>query len=108
MSSFNLNVEVEKISETELLVKLRGELDQLSLNDLKEKLQEVSADNVRQLIFDLAELEFMASAGLAIFAFYHELFKKNASGQEMKIVKCSDAAMRVFKLTRMDQVLNIS
>lgn len=105
--AFNLKVEVIESSSTGLTIKLRGELDQLTIKDVNEKLQEMNADKALFLTFDLGELEFMASAGLSIFAYYHDLYKNNAQGQQMKIINCQPAVMRIFKLTKMDEILTI-
>ena len=106
--SFNFKIEVIDSLEPGLVVKLTGELDQLTVASLKDKLVEIAAEKCSQLIFDLGELEFMASAGLSIFAYYHDLYRSNGSGQLMKIINCPDAVMRVFKLTKMDEILTIS
>ncbi|MFZ5950872.1 MAG: STAS domain-containing protein [Candidatus Rifleibacteriota bacterium] len=108
MSSFNFSVMVVESKQPGLVVKLIGELDQLTVRELKSRLEELEAGKAPRLVFDLAELEFMASAGLSIFAFYHELFQKNCQGQTMKLINVSSGVMRVFKLTRMDEIISVS
>ncbi|MDN5278021.1 MAG: anti-sigma factor antagonist [Clostridiales bacterium] len=108
MSSYNLRIDVLKNDENGIELKLTGELDQLTVRDLKEKLQELTADMTPSLTVDLSEIEFMASAGLSVFAYYHELYQNNAVGQILKITNCSDSVMRVFKLTKMDKIFNVS
>lgn len=107
MTSYNLQIEVIDTMEPGIFLKLTGELDQLSVRDLKEKLVELSAEKTPQLVFDLEGIEFMASAGLSVFAFYQEIFQKNGIGQQMKLINCSESVLRVFKITRMDEVISI-
>lgn len=108
MSSFNLHIEVLGSAEQGIHLKLKGELDQLTVKDLQLKLDELAADKVPQLIFDLEKLEFMASAGLAIFACYYEIFETNGLGQTLKVINCPENVMRIFQITKMDKLLNVS
>lgn len=108
MIGYNLQIDVLDSTEPGIVVKLKGELDQLTVRDLKTRLNELSAEHAAQLIFDLKDLEFMASAGLSVFAYFHELFEKNKKGQKVKIIGCPENVRRVFSLTKMDQILNVS
>ncbi len=106
--AFNLQIEMVKSAESGLEVRVAGELDQLTVKELRDQLAGNEAEKASLLIFNLEKLEFMASAGLSIFVFYHDLFKTNARGQQMKIINCSQLVKRVFQLTKMDSVLSVS
>jgi anti-anti-sigma factor len=106
--AFNLQIEIVESTDSGLEVKLTGELDQLTVKDLRDQLNEKGAEKASLLVFNLEKLEFMASAGLSVFVFYHELFKANATGQEMKIVNCPQLVKRVFQLTKMDSILSVA
>ncbi len=108
MVNYNLQIEIRDTAEQGLVVMLKGELDQLTVRDLREKLTEMSAEKTTELVFDMAELEFMASAGLSVFAHYYDLFKQNESGQQIKIINCHENVLKAFKLTKMDELLNVS
>lgn len=108
MASYSLQVEQIDSIEPGITVKLKGELDQLTVRELRNKLKEMAAEKAPLLIFDLEELEFMASAGLSVFAYYHELFQTNGVGQQLKIINCQAGVMRIFKMTRMDDILCVS
>ncbi len=103
-----LDISVTQEGESKIVVKLFGELDQLSLKDLKNELHARSAEETSLLIFDLEEVDFIASAGLAIFAWYADCFKKRGLGQKLKIINCSEGVFRVFHLTMLDEVIDVS
>jgi anti-anti-sigma factor len=92
----------------EIIVKLKGEVDQLTVKNLKKILEENSAQNAMELVFDLDEVEFMASAGLAIFAYYQDLFNKKKSGQKLRVINCSPGVYRIFHLTMLTEMLEVS
>ncbi len=51
-----------------LIVKLAGSLDTATAPELEQRLTPVLAGALRELVFDLAELKFVSSAGLRVFA----------------------------------------
>ena len=91
-----------------LVVKLKGEVDQLSVRNLKKILDEHQANDAAELIFDLDEVEFMASAGLAIFASYQDLFNKRKADQKLRVINCSPGVYRIFHLTMLTEMLEVS
>jgi len=103
-----LDISVTQEGENKIAVKLYGELDQMSLKDLRNELSARSAEEADLLIFDLEEVDFIASAGLAIFAWYADCFKKRGLGQKLKIINCSEGVFRVFHLTMLDEVIDVS
>lgn len=108
MMSNLLEVVVADDSAQNLIVKLKGEIDQLTVKDLKAALEKNNASEAKKLIFDLEEVEFMASAGLAIFAWYLDVFKKRGTGQKLKVINCSEGVFRVFHLTMLDEIIDVS
>ncbi|MGM0599614.1 MAG: STAS domain-containing protein [Candidatus Rifleibacteriota bacterium] len=108
MANTSLKIEIIEAGEPGLFVKLSGELDQLTVQQLREKLQDLSAEKTEQLVFDLENLEFMASAGLAVFAAYYEIYQNNNSGQVLKIIKCPENVKRVFEITKTAEIFQVS
>lgn len=107
MSSI-LDIYVSQDGNDTMTVKLIGELDQLSLKALKSEMEAKNAESMKLLIFDLEEVDFIASAGLAIFAWYADCFRKNGTGQKLKIINCSEGVFRVFHLTMLDEMIDVS
>lgn len=108
MISNLLEVVVSEDSPGDLQVKLKGEIDQLTIRNLREALDAYNVKEARMIVFDLEEVEFMASAGLAIFAYYLDMYKKRGLGQKVKIINCSEGVFRVFHLTMLDELIDVS
>jgi len=51
-----------------MIVKLTGSLDTATAPELEKQLTPVLAAQTRNLVFDLAQLKFISSAGLRVFA----------------------------------------
>ncbi|MBU1109522.1 MAG: STAS domain-containing protein [Candidatus Riflebacteria bacterium] len=106
MSSI-LEISISQDDNKTMLVKLIGELDQISLKALKKELDEKRAEEMRTLVFDLAEVEFIASAGLAIFVWYSNGFKKRGTGQKLRVINCSEGVFRIFHMTMLDEIIDV-
>ncbi len=102
-----LEIAVAQENPLEMVVQLVGEIDQLSVKEIKRHLDNKKAEDAASLVFDLRQVEFMASAGLAIFAFYLDLFKKREKGQKLKVINCSEGVFRVFHLTMLDELMEV-
>ncbi|OGK04771.1 MAG: hypothetical protein A2W80_11855 [Candidatus Riflebacteria bacterium GWC2_50_8] len=107
MSSI-LDIYVSQDDNETMTVKLIGELDQLSLKSLKQEMDGKNAEEMKLLVFDLEEVDFIASAGLAIFAWYADCFKKRGLGQKLKVINCSEGVFSVFHLTMLDEIMSVS
>ena len=64
--AFNISV---KQGSDEAIIKLSGELDAATAPQLKETIEKVAEAKPKRLVFDVSELEFMASAGLRVLIF---------------------------------------
>ena len=84
----------------ELTVALEGRLDTLTAPDLEEQL-EPELDDVQKLIFDLAGLEYISSAGLRV------LLAAQKEMDEMTVKNVGPAVMDVFEVTGFSDFLNI-
>lgn len=104
MEEFKCEFESEQDT---LIVKVFGELDQSTADELKMKLNEGNAEEYSQLIFDLGGVDFMASAALSVFNFYQDYFSTRGAGQKLKIINADSSMMRVFELTRMNEIIEI-
>lgn len=103
-----LDIHVSQDGSDKMAVKLIGELDQISLRSLKQELASSGAETKQLLIFDLEEVDFIASAGLAIFVWYANIFKKRGFGQKLKVINCSEGVFRVFHLTMLNEMFEVS
>jgi len=72
-----------KQGSDEAILMLRGELDAAVAPQLKEAVEKVAATKPKRLVFDVHELEFMASAGLRVLIFAKQ---KMGSGVSLYVV----------------------
>jgi anti-sigma B factor antagonist len=82
-----------------------GELDLASAEMLEAKLKELESSEPDLLVLDLRELEFMDSTGLrAVIA---ADARARERGGRLVVVRAPEEVDRVFRLTRMDQHLEL-
>ena len=86
-----------------LTVALRERLDTITSPELDEELSE-SIEGVKHLVFDMAELTYISSAGLRLLLLYQN--KMKAQGK-FTIRNVRKEVMSVLKLTGFDKFLKI-
>ena len=86
-----------------LSIALAGRLDTTSAPELEEMLK-TSLDGVSRLILDLAELEYISSAGLRVLL---SVYKRMKERDGMKLINVSEENMDVFSLTGYTEFLDI-
>ena len=83
-------------------IELYGELDLAGATLASEHLERATASDAREVVIDLAGLDFIDSAGLGV------LVRANAEGRgsaRLRFLRPSGAVARVITLTGLDQVL---
>ena len=86
------------------LLELGGEIDLHYSPDLREKIL-ASLKDGRPLLIDMAEVSYIDSSGIASLV---EGFQTAKSAKlEYGLLKISDPALQVLKLTRLDRVFSI-
>jgi anti-sigma B factor antagonist len=87
-------------------VALTGELDMSSALLFDEELRRIEADDLpRTLVLDLRRLKFLDSTGLRLIWSAHSRARR--CGRMLKIVPGTDAVRRIFRLTGMNERLDI-
>ena len=82
---------------------ITGRLDTTTAPNLEAVINEISEDT-KELIFNMAELEYISSAGIrALLSAYK---KMNQSGGIMRIEKENDIVREVFEMTGLLEMLN--
>ena len=98
-------MEIKKqLENTTLTIALIGRLDAVTAMDLDKELK-TSLNGVKELIFDLAQLDYIASAGLRILLKYQKQMDKQ--GSEMKIRNVKAEVKEVLDMTGFSDFLNI-
>ena len=91
------------VSGTTLMVALEGRLDTTTALKLEEELRG-SVAGVSRLVFDLAKLEYISSAGLRVLLAMQKLMNQQG---EMVLQNVNEAVMKVFEVTGFSDILRI-
>ena len=81
-----------------ITVKLKGSLDTASAPELAEQLAPVLARSMKDIVFDLAELTFISSAGLRVFASTRKMLKER--GGQASFVHMQPQIQEVFEIMK--------
>ena len=92
-----LDTNIQKTPGT-ATVKLSGSLDTATSPQLEAELAPVLASNVTELVFDLAGLKFVSSAGLRVFASARKAL--NARGGKVSFVNLQPQIHEVFEIIK--------
>ena len=97
-------MEVKKNKDGEnTIVSISGEIDSTNSNEFEEQIKEAIQGEPR-VILDLADLEYVSSAGLRVFLMLQKLFGR---GDALTIKNVNNEVMGIFKVTGFLKLLNI-
>ena len=91
------------LSGAALTVALEGRLDTTTAPKLEEELRG-SVAGVSRLVFDLAKLEYVSSAGLRVLLAMQKLMNRQGA---MLLRNVNEAVMEVFEVTGFSDILRI-
>ena len=95
---------IEKITnDKELIIKVEGRLDTVTAPELEKEVND-SVQGVEVLVFDLAGLDYISSAGLRVVLSAQKIM--NAQGK-MIVKNVNEAVMEIFEITGFTDVLII-
>ncbi len=85
---------------------LEEKLDTIIATDLKSKFTTLNAEGDKNVILNLAEVKYVDSSGLSAILVANRL----CEGSEGRLIlsNVSDHVMKLFKISQLDSVLNIS
>ena len=81
-----------------ITVRLTGSLDTATAPQLAEQLAPVLARSTKDIVFDLAELKFISSAGLRVFASARKMLKER--GGQVSFVHMQPQIHEVFEIMK--------
>lgn len=95
---------INKTKENETLtVTIEGRLDTTTAPQLEAELKS-SLDDIKELIFDIKDLEYISSAGLRVLLSAQKVMNKQGS---MTVKGASESVMEIFEVTGFVDILNI-
>lgn len=92
-------------NDKELTLILKGELNTVTAFDLDKVVASDDLKNVQTLIFDMAELSYLTSAGLRVLLVAQRLM--NDRKGKLIVRHVNEAIMEVFTITGFNNVLTI-
>jgi anti-sigma B factor antagonist len=96
-----LEIQIQKGTGTQagaLTVKLHGSLDTATAPELEKQLVPALADGAKDVIFDLAQLKFISSAGLRVFSTTRKTLKER--GGQASFVHMQPQIQEVFEIIK--------
>ena len=97
-----MNIQQEKNGNA-LTVALEGRLDTMTAPELEAALKE-ALDGVEELTFDLANLEYISSAGLRVLLSAQKTMNRQGS---MTVKNANEIIMEIFDVTGFADILTI-
>ena len=91
------------LEDGNLTVALEGRLDTFTAPDLENELDS-SLEGVKEVVLDLAGLEYISSAGLRVLLSTQKIMN---SRKGMKVTNVSDLVNEVFEVTGFSDILTI-
>ncbi|MGM0598175.1 MAG: STAS domain-containing protein [Candidatus Rifleibacteriota bacterium] len=100
-----IRIDVRPKSNDVTLVVLRGEIGTETVNQFKDKIDQIVADGKHKLVMDFQEVNYLNSMGLGVVAATLKKVKKNKG--DLKLINLSPAVQELFELTRLTKVFEI-
>lgn len=95
---------IEKtLNDSELTIKIEGRLDTSTAPQLEGDLKQ-SVSGITKLVFDMADLEYISSAGLRVLLSAQKVMNRQG---EMILKNVTEPVMEVFEVTSFTDILTI-
>lgn len=96
-------MEFEKVKDGDKLTyKIRGRLDTATAPELA---ADLNLDSVKELVFDMEEVDYVFSAGLRVFLQAQKSI--NANGGTMKLINVQTSVKEVFNIVGFTGIMDI-
>lgn len=100
-----INIEKHQ-NDKEISVSVTGEIDAYTAPKLREELLPLAEGKNKVITVNLKDVSYMDSTGLGVFVGLFKQLNKNEG--ELKLVALSDRLKRLFELTGLSKIMNIS
>lgn len=100
-----LNLEVRDAGHGARVVDVRGELTAASEEALMDAYARAGGEEVRALVLNFSELEYMNSSGIGLLVTV--LVRANRAKQKLLAVGLNEHYRQIFELTRLDEVISV-
>lgn len=100
-----LKIDVKPRGDGVTVVVLRGEIGTETVNQFKDRIDQLVADGQTKLVMDFQEVNYLNSMGLGVVAATLKKVKKSKG--DLKLIRLSPAVQELFELTRLTKVFEI-
>ena len=101
----SLAIELD-VKKSVLCIRLSGELDHHTAEELRTKVTDtLSANQIQHIVLNLANLSFMDSSGLGVILGRYKQIK--ATGGEMVVCAISPAVKRLFDMSGLFKIIRL-
>ncbi|GAB4269108.1 MAG: STAS domain-containing protein [Candidatus Rifleibacteriota bacterium] len=100
-----IKIDVRPKGNDVTLIVLRGEIGTETVNQFKDKIDQIVAEGKNKLIMDFQEVNYLNSMGLGVVAATLKKVKKSKG--DLKLINLSPAVQELFELTRLTKVFEI-
>ena len=100
-----LAIETEQQDDGVIVVVVHGEVDIRTAPDLRDCLSEVIDSDVKRVVLDLTDVEFLDSTALSVMVGAHKRLAK--TGEPLAVVATTEAVQRVLSVTGLSRVFAV-
>ncbi|MFK9091508.1 anti-sigma factor antagonist [Bacillus salipaludis] len=102
-----MNIRIDKQqNDRGIVVLVTGEIDAFTAPKLREELLPLAEGKNQLITVNLKDVSYLDSTGLGVFVGLFKQLKKNDG--ELKLVELSERLKRLFKITGLSHIMNIS
>lgn len=102
-----MNLKIYKQQTDEgLMVRVAGEIDAFTAPKLREELLALANGKKKTIVVNMKDVSYLDSTGIGVFVGLFKQLKKN--GGELQLVDLSERVKRLFQITGLSHILNIS
>lgn len=101
-----VNIEKHQSDDKEIFVSVSGEIDAYTAPKLREELLPLTEGKNKVITVNLKDVSYMDSTGLGVFVGLLKQLKNNEG--ELKLVELSERMKRLFKITGLSTIMNIT
>lgn len=94
----------DTVNEKEYILKIDGEIDLNTVQDLEVALQE-SVDSEKDVVIDMSDVKFIDSTGIGLLVSTHKKLSKNE--KTITIKNARENVRKVFKITCLEDTFNM-
>ncbi|QZY56361.1 anti-sigma F factor antagonist [Crassaminicella profunda] len=90
--------------DNHLIVKLNGELDHHTAEEIREEVdKEIDNNNIKHIIFDLEDMNFMDSSGIGVVIGRYKKVQK--LGGQAGVINMNHRVERIFKMSGLFNII---